>query len=54
MAIVLSLLMSVVQLGTEAALPYATSVTAVFEAATRARRSTLPELGTETRRRPCP
>ena len=32
-SIVLSLLMSVVQIGTESALPYATSVTAVFEAA---------------------
>ena len=32
-SIVLSLLMSVVQIGAEAALPYATSVTAVFEAA---------------------
>lgn len=37
-AIVLSLLMSVVQIGADAALPYATSVTAVFEAATRAPR----------------
>lgn len=35
-AIVLSLLMSVVQIGADVALPYATSVTSVFEAATRA------------------
>jgi AcrR family transcriptional regulator len=35
-AIVLSLLMSVIQIGPEAAAPYATDVTAVFEAATRA------------------
>lgn len=35
-AIVLSLLMSVVQIGADAALPYATSVTAVFEAAMQA------------------
>lgn len=35
-AIVLSLLMSVVQIGPEAAAPYAADVTAVFEAATRA------------------
>jgi len=37
-AIVLSLLMSVVQIGPEAAFPYATSVTAVFEAALEAPR----------------
>jgi AcrR family transcriptional regulator len=35
-ALVLSLLMSVVQIGADAALPYATDVTGVFEAATRA------------------
>jgi AcrR family transcriptional regulator len=35
-ALVLSLLMSVVQIGPDAALPYATDVTGVFEAATRA------------------
>jgi AcrR family transcriptional regulator len=35
-ALVLSLLMSVVQIGADAALPYATDVTGVFEAATTA------------------
>jgi AcrR family transcriptional regulator len=38
-AIVLSLLMSVVQIGTDATLPYATQVTAVFEAALQPPRS---------------